>query len=584
MIWALVGHRGTGKTTLGRRVSKALRRPFVDIDAEAKKKTGKTPAELIRESLVEFRRLEKELIQHVPDGSIVSPGGGIEKIPSSFFVIWLWREGWKHYASRRRSRIRLDLSLEEELKWMEEKREPRFFSWADAKMDIGLGEGWDLTTRRLVDLIVRMEEASNSDLFSRSFWIGDRKRWKRQLRAWKYTKSAGIEIRSDRFPEQWKGLKQLPMENRLWSVRTSKANDLLEGAAFQDVDLAYVKEVSPKWRDSRQMFSSHAVEWEMPRFPKRAHSVKWAPTPPSFEELKTYEKWKRDLKGRHEEVTVLPQGNRWKWLRILETLTENRWNFISPHSAVNSFGTPPWDEWAFYAHVDRNPSLYGLIGDPVDASWGAEFHNNVFRTQGLNAVYVLIPVQKQELECALNALYEMGFKGLSVTSPLKQALLNLPCVSPDRFTKTLQSGNTLIRDTGGKWRAKNFDVEGMHALLSKTSLDQKSKILLIGQGGVSPSILKALEEDGFCDVKHMGYREIAPSSLVWRNSWDAVINASGRSIVGGPKRKASLWIDLRYGKMASNDGGKKFLSGEAFFLRQAKEQLNCWGFDVKELL
>ena len=38
----LVGHRGVGKTTVGRRLAERLQRPFVDIDEIIRVQTGRT--------------------------------------------------------------------------------------------------------------------------------------------------------------------------------------------------------------------------------------------------------------------------------------------------------------------------------------------------------------------------------------------------------------------------------------------------------------------------------------------------------------------------------------------------------------
>ncbi len=75
----LVGLPGAGKSTIGRAVSKRVRRPFLDFDAEIERRSGMSVAELFRtrgESL--FRELEVELTKGLVSSEpmVLAPGGG----------------------------------------------------------------------------------------------------------------------------------------------------------------------------------------------------------------------------------------------------------------------------------------------------------------------------------------------------------------------------------------------------------------------------------------------------------------------------------------------------------------------------
>ena len=75
----LIGMPGSGKSTLGRMVSKELSVPFVDTDALITEKTGKTAAEIIEtEGEGAFRDIEAAVVREVSSrqGVVIATGGG----------------------------------------------------------------------------------------------------------------------------------------------------------------------------------------------------------------------------------------------------------------------------------------------------------------------------------------------------------------------------------------------------------------------------------------------------------------------------------------------------------------------------
>ena len=74
----LVGMPGSGKSTIGRRLAKALDVPLLDTDAKIVETTGRTIAEIFVDGEQEFRRIEADVVRAAlaeHDG-IVSLGGG----------------------------------------------------------------------------------------------------------------------------------------------------------------------------------------------------------------------------------------------------------------------------------------------------------------------------------------------------------------------------------------------------------------------------------------------------------------------------------------------------------------------------
>ncbi len=86
----LLGLRGAGKTTAGRLVARLAGRPFLDLDDEVERITGRTPATWIEtEGEAAFRRVEADALSRVAGrrGLVVACGGGVLEHPSSRTII-----------------------------------------------------------------------------------------------------------------------------------------------------------------------------------------------------------------------------------------------------------------------------------------------------------------------------------------------------------------------------------------------------------------------------------------------------------------------------------------------------------------
>jgi len=77
---ALIGMPACGKSAAGRALGYALGIGAVDLDSEVEQRTGRTPAEILRDGgEADLRRRETEALRAVLDGprSVVACGGGV---------------------------------------------------------------------------------------------------------------------------------------------------------------------------------------------------------------------------------------------------------------------------------------------------------------------------------------------------------------------------------------------------------------------------------------------------------------------------------------------------------------------------
>lgn len=100
---ALVGYRGTGKSTIGRLLAERLRRPFIDADDMLVARAGRSIRDIFEESGEPvFRDWEERVLREIaadrPDAVLATGGGAVLREPNrrllrSFgLVVWLKAE------------------------------------------------------------------------------------------------------------------------------------------------------------------------------------------------------------------------------------------------------------------------------------------------------------------------------------------------------------------------------------------------------------------------------------------------------------------------------------------------------------
>lgn len=106
---ALIGLRGAGKSTLGKRLAKEMGVPFVELVLEIEKDTGMPVSEIFSlYGQAGYRRLEKRTLERVLkqyERAVFSIGGGIvsqadiyDQLLSSCFTVWLKARPEDHMA------------------------------------------------------------------------------------------------------------------------------------------------------------------------------------------------------------------------------------------------------------------------------------------------------------------------------------------------------------------------------------------------------------------------------------------------------------------------------------------------------
>ncbi|MBA1245687.1 shikimate dehydrogenase [Pseudomonas japonica] len=161
----------------------------------------------------------------------------------------------------------------------------------------------------------------------------------------------------------------------------------------------------------------------------------------------------------------------------------------------------------------HNSILAGLIGSGIQLSRTPSMHEQEGKAQGLGYVYRLIDLDvlkldNQALEELLTAAQRMGFTGLNVTFPSKQAIIPyLDELSPE--AKGIGAVNTVVLKDG-KRVGHNTDCLGFAEGFRRGLADAgRNRVIQMGAGGAGSAVAHALLMEG---VKQLTVFDVNPQS------------------------------------------------------------------------
>jgi shikimate dehydrogenase len=140
--------------------------------------------------------------------------------------------------------------------------------------------------------------------------------------------------------------------------------------------------------------------------------------------------------------------------------------------------------------------LVGLIGAGIQRSLTPAMHEEEARAQGLRLHYQLIDLDltgqgPEALPMLLAAARTMGFAGLNITYPCKQAVIPLLDGLSDE-ARAMGAVNTVVRQ-GAKLVGHNTDGSGWRAGVERQLPGADlSRVVLLGAGGAGSAIAHAL--------------------------------------------------------------------------------------------
>lgn len=249
-------------------------------------------------------------------------------------------------------------------------------------------------------------------------------------------------------------------------------------------------------------------------------------------------------------------------------------------------------------NLNAETKIYALLGDPVSHSVGHLFHNENFKRNNINAVYVkllMTSLDLQEFFTVLKKYRFLNFAGFSITMPLKNDIITF---LDDIDYQAIDAVNT-VKVEGGNLIGINTDGDGaLNAVIqnSNSNLNDKS-VMILGAGGAATAIAVSFANAG-CKVTILN-RTIEKAKLLAQKckghyiefdsipncKYDIIFNTlpdivtnnneSLLDIIYGLVHKDSIFMDINYSKPIVINNIKN-IAGKEMFIEQAKLQFKYW--------
>lgn len=148
-------------------------------------------------------------------------------------------------------------------------------------------------------------------------------------------------------------------------------------------------------------------------------------------------------------------------------------------------------------------ALLGLIGSPIGSSAAPAMHEAAGEALGIRCFYQLIDVagaNQGELARLLEGVRRLGFAGVNITFPYKEAVIGLlDALSPG--ARAVGAVNTVVVKDG-RLTGHNTDATGFRrAIEPLVAGSRRGAVALLGAGGVGKAIAVALAELGVAEIR-----------------------------------------------------------------------------------
>tara|TARA_B100000161_G_scaffold254205_1_gene215337 strand:- start:351 stop:1145 length:795 start_codon:yes stop_codon:yes gene_type:complete len=243
---------------------------------------------------------------------------------------------------------------------------------------------------------------------------------------------------------------------------------------------------------------------------------------------------------------------------------------------------------------------YLVIGNPIGHSLSPKLQNYWLKQNNIKAVYDKIKLEEKEIEGIIQDIKKQKIAGCNVTVPFKKKVIPFLDKLSIQAEQT-QSVNTIIFENGNLI-GYNTDTFGFDKAIKSLNFNMKGKkVLILGAGGVVPSIVFALKKMGVSEISISNrtkqkaenlkilFKEL--NILEWGNiiNFDVVINATSLGLNNekinldfSKVGKNKLFYDVIYNPAETNflKEGKKLgnitENGATMFIYQASEAFKLW--------
>jgi len=244
---------------------------------------------------------------------------------------------------------------------------------------------------------------------------------------------------------------------------------------------------------------------------------------------------------------------------------------------------------------------YLVIGNPIEHSLSPKLHNHWIKKYDINAIYEKKKLSDEDLKNLFLKIRNKEINGVNVTVPFKQKIISyLDDLSTE--AKDTQSVNTIFL-RNKKIVGHNTDIFGFENAIRNIKFDvSNKKILILGAGGVVPSIIYSLNKMNSHKimVSNRTASKVENLKNLFKNivtvewgeipDFDMVINATSVGLKNTDEinlnftkvGKEKIFYDVIYNPKLTNflkigmKLGNRIENGKKMFIYQAAESFKIW--------
>ncbi len=153
--------------------------------------------------------------------------------------------------------------------------------------------------------------------------------------------------------------------------------------------------------------------------------------------------------------------------------------------------------------ISAKARLAGVMGWPVDHSLSPRLHGYWLDANGIDGAYLPLAIAPDHFAEALRVLALLGFRGVNITVPHKEAALDAVDVA-DPLARRIGAVNTITVRNDGSLEGTNTDAYGFTEQLKATVPDWQASggaAVIIGAGGAARAICIALLDAGVAEIR-----------------------------------------------------------------------------------
>ena len=243
---------------------------------------------------------------------------------------------------------------------------------------------------------------------------------------------------------------------------------------------------------------------------------------------------------------------------------------------------------------------YLVIGNPIAHSLSPEIHNSWLKENNIDATYDKVNLNIDEIESFIDSIKQQKIAGCNVTVPFKKEVIPYLDKLSLEAEKT-QSVNTITFD-GNNLVGHNTDIAGFRKAIESLNFSIRDKnVLILGAGGVVPSIIFALKKMNVSKIKvsNRTKQKAEDLKILFKNleiiewgdlpNFDVIINATSIGLNNenmnldfSKSVKNKLFYDVIYNPIETNflkkgkELGNMTENGKTMFIYQALEAFKLW--------